>query len=310
MNDCGVYKIFNVVNGDFYIGSSAYLRKRFIRHRWELNKNHHVNAHLQNAWNKYGEQAFEFKIVLLCDTENQLYYEQVLLDGLKPTYNISPKAGSCLGVKHSEETRRNMSKAHIGIVQTEESKRKKSEALKGKPNGKLGTHASDETKRKMSESHQYVSDESKRKMSESHMGKPGTMLGKHHSEEARAKISEAHKGNTYCFGHKHTEESKHKISVAGMGRLKSEETCQRLSDSHTGELNPMFGRQHSEETKQRMREVKTGEQNGFFGRQHSEEAKRLIGSKSRGRVFSEETRKKMSEDQKQRQQAIRQLGAK
>lgn len=193
MNNCGVYKITNVVTGDFYIGSSAYLHKRFVNHQYHLDKNCHVNIHLQRSWNKYGNQSFEFSVCEHCEKELLIEREQFYIDSEKPTYNILPKAGSSLGVKRSEETKQRLSEAHIGFLPTEESNRKRSMTLKGKPNGKLGTHASDETKRKMSDSHKHVSDESKRKMSESHKGELNHMFGKHLSEEHRRKISEAHK---------------------------------------------------------------------------------------------------------------------
>jgi len=51
----------------------------------------------------------------------------------------------------SEESRKNMSIAHIGVKQSEESKRKISESTKGKSksNGKLGTKQSEDTKKKI-----------------------------------------------------------------------------------------------------------------------------------------------------------------
>lgn len=48
-----VYKIYNKINGKFYIGSSIDLGERWKSHIDELNRNVHDNFHLQNAWNKY-----------------------------------------------------------------------------------------------------------------------------------------------------------------------------------------------------------------------------------------------------------------
>ena len=49
-----------------YIGKTMVgFKVRKYRHIRELRLNTHVNNHLQNAWNKYGEENFDFSIVLL-----------------------------------------------------------------------------------------------------------------------------------------------------------------------------------------------------------------------------------------------------
>ena len=58
----GIYKITNLINNKFYIGSSSDLKKRLYEHRRELNLGVHANKHLQSAWNKYGEENFKFEI--------------------------------------------------------------------------------------------------------------------------------------------------------------------------------------------------------------------------------------------------------
>lgn len=57
----GVYQIYNTVNGKRYIGSSIHIEQRFKEHLRNLRANKHVNAHLQSAWNKYGEHSFVFE---------------------------------------------------------------------------------------------------------------------------------------------------------------------------------------------------------------------------------------------------------
>lgn len=61
--NCGVYKILCVKNKKFYIGGSVNIKRRWKEHKLMLNKNIHHTKHLQNAWNKYGESAFEFTII-------------------------------------------------------------------------------------------------------------------------------------------------------------------------------------------------------------------------------------------------------
>lgn len=51
---------------------------RHCRHFGELNRNVHNNKHLQNAWNKYGEESFEFNVLEYCDVE--LLNEREILD--------------------------------------------------------------------------------------------------------------------------------------------------------------------------------------------------------------------------------------
>jgi len=59
----GIYKIINVINNKFYVGSAVDLRRRKTRHFSELRTGKHNNRHLQAAWIKYGEQAFVFVVV-------------------------------------------------------------------------------------------------------------------------------------------------------------------------------------------------------------------------------------------------------
>ena len=84
---CGVYKITNIINGKFYIGSSKNIYSRWYQHKKKLNDNIHGNAHLQNAWNKYGEKNFKFEIIEQCINELQFEREQYYLNKLNPFDN-------------------------------------------------------------------------------------------------------------------------------------------------------------------------------------------------------------------------------
>ena len=59
----GIYKIINIINNHFYVGSAVDLKRRKSRHFSELRNNRHNNKHLQAAWNKYGAAAFIFVVV-------------------------------------------------------------------------------------------------------------------------------------------------------------------------------------------------------------------------------------------------------
>ena len=94
------------------------------------------------------------------------------------------------------------------------------------------------------------------------------------SEKSKQKLSES------LTGHITSEETKQKISESLVGRTFSEETLRKMSVSHigiqSGEKHPMYGKSMSEETKEKLRQV------------------------AKGRIISEETRAKMSDSQKER----------
>lgn len=108
----GVYVIHNLVNEHFYVGSTLNLRKRWNVHRTLLRKGTHHAPHLQNAWNKYGEKAFVFRVLQQIDSkDSRLLLEQHLIDSLSPTYNVSRLARSCEGTRRRPLTRARMREA-------------------------------------------------------------------------------------------------------------------------------------------------------------------------------------------------------
>lgn len=106
-----------------YIGSSKNLKNRIAKHKALLRKNKHENAHLQSAWNKYGEKSFVFEIIEFCledmlFSREQFYLNTVLQaqsfqkDGGKLFYslgyNINPNADTKVPCP-SEEYRQRIS---------------------------------------------------------------------------------------------------------------------------------------------------------------------------------------------------------
>jgi group I intron endonuclease len=92
----GIYKIINVVNNKFYVGSAVDLKRRKTRHFSELRNNKHSNGRLQNSWDKHGEQAFVFVVVEeLADDADLLAAENVWLKehvGKDYCYNLGVDA--------------------------------------------------------------------------------------------------------------------------------------------------------------------------------------------------------------------------
>jgi len=85
---CAVYMIINTKNGKRYIGSSKNVRIRMWDHRAELRHNYHANYLLQNDWNEYGEDSFEYSIIEVCNIDDKFVREKFYIDTLKPEYNI------------------------------------------------------------------------------------------------------------------------------------------------------------------------------------------------------------------------------
>jgi group I intron endonuclease len=108
MENTGIYKITNTVNGKFYIGSSNDIKHRWNEHKSKLKSNRHINTKLQNAWNFYGEDKFLFEVVESTDNNQSILFEreQHYLDLFKPYmrdigYNICPKAAGGDTITHN-----------------------------------------------------------------------------------------------------------------------------------------------------------------------------------------------------------------
>lgn len=128
----GVYQIYNTVNGKRYIGSSIHIEQRFKEHLRNLRANKYVNAHLQCAWNKYGEQSFILEEVELCEPDQCLKIEQEYIDYYHAAdrnfgYNIDPYAEHS-GNTLSEETRKKISEKAKGRKWSKERHEKWSDA--------------------------------------------------------------------------------------------------------------------------------------------------------------------------------------
>ncbi len=114
----GVYCWRNKVNGKRYVGSTSMtFAERKRGHLKGLRKGSHKNALLQNAWNKHGEEAFIFEVLHRCSPEECVAKEQEFIDAFRSAergfgYNLSPTAGSTLGLKfkNSDATRANQSR--------------------------------------------------------------------------------------------------------------------------------------------------------------------------------------------------------
>ena len=112
IDSCGVYKIVNTVTGQCYVGQSQRVKKRLKEHFRLLRGNKHTNPHLQNAYNKYGADAFYGALEVECEDLNELdALEEAFLKGdawfeEKTVYNIADFAKAHMrGKTHTEETK-------------------------------------------------------------------------------------------------------------------------------------------------------------------------------------------------------------
>lgn len=206
----GVYKILNKVNGKFYIGSSIDIEKRFKSHRTQLNRGIHNNTYLQNAWDKYGENNFDFLILEIVDDIDILrdrethYLQTTKCTDHNVGYNLLNNANVGLGVSASKEVREKISKACSGTKNGNYGRKHTSQELermyinrwgkdyKKKPRKPYQRKSIDEIKlsrKRQSEKMRgrVVTEETRQKIARSR-------LGTHATEETKAKYRAQRKG--------------------------------------------------------------------------------------------------------------------
>lgn len=90
LNYSGVYIIKNTIDKRTYIGSTNCFRTRYNSHKRALNNNKHTNKHLQCFVNKYGINKLSFNILCFCSISVLLHNEKLLIDEIKPAFNMKP----------------------------------------------------------------------------------------------------------------------------------------------------------------------------------------------------------------------------
>ena len=207
-----IYRIRNITNDKFYIGSATDSRKRFWEHRKMLRNGSHHSVLLQRAWNKYGEDFFKFEIVRQLKDRTLLQpEEQKLLDehfGKNYCYNASPNA---------DTPSRNPTPEH---------RKRLSEATK-----EQWKHSDPRTgKKHSSETRALISQNLKK----AHKEGRGIYKGYAQSEEHKNKISKALKGNQCAKGYKRTDAEREAIRQRTLGNQN------------------WLGKHHTEESKAKM----------------------------------------------------------
>ena len=110
-----IYCIKNKLNQKLYIGSAVDVEHRWNHHRFQLKHKVHHSRYLQRAWNKYGEENFEFGIFEEVEDKTKLiereqyYLDQYQSYKAKLGYNIRDNAASPLGSKCSKKVKKKLS---------------------------------------------------------------------------------------------------------------------------------------------------------------------------------------------------------
>ena len=82
-----VYKITNTVTGDFYIGSSKNVKRRWSQHKRPSSWKRFSNNPMYHDMRKYGTDKFELQILEEVKPEYLKEKEQQFIEMLKPIYN-------------------------------------------------------------------------------------------------------------------------------------------------------------------------------------------------------------------------------
>lgn len=221
-----IYKIINLVNDKFYVGSTIHKKVRFRQHRKLLRGNRHHCKHLQAAWNKYGEEKFDFRVVEevpedvpLQEVEDRWLKEHV---GQEYCYNTGHSSYAPWRNAPAYKT------PNFGKPVTEEQKQQISQTLKDFyaqdyfNHPRVGKQHTEETKAKIGE-------KVRRAVAE---GRGGAFIP---SKETRQKMSESLKGNQNARGYKRTDAEREAIRQRTLGNQN------------------WLGKTHTEEAKAKLR---------------------------------------------------------
>ena len=220
-----IYKIRNVVNQKFYVGSTVNMKERARTHRNKLRVGKHHTPHLQAAWSKYGEECFVFEIVEevgsideLQDAEDRWLAEHV---GQPYCYNAGLRSGApwrgvpkelhpSFGSTVSEDEKGRISagvkKRYEDPTYTPRTGKRHTEETKAIISAKVQAAVAEGRSGKF-----IPSEETRLRMSQALKGNQNAK-GHVRTEEHRRRLAEANKGNQHWLGKTHTEETKAKLS--------------------------------------------------------------------------------------------------
>lgn len=152
MKIVGIYKITNISDKKIYIGQTVNYRKRKTSHLNSLKNGNHHNEHLQRAFDKYGESAFEIELIKECTTEELDEMEKHYikeLDACNHDKGYNMMYGGQAYRNFTKEVRQKMSIARKGMKFSDEHREKISLAQKGKAISQTSINKANATKKKL-----------------------------------------------------------------------------------------------------------------------------------------------------------------
>lgn len=209
-------------NNKVYIG----LTGKDAEVRWAKGLGYQNNRHFSRAIKKYGWDNIKHEIIKdnltledACSLEIELIAKY---QANNPNFGYNCAiGGECgrSGVKTSEETKQKLRQANLGKKRSAETRRRISEAQKGRISSRRGVSLSEETKQKIGQANK----------------------GHKHTEETKQKISRAMKQVSHKTGYKLSEEHKKHISDALKGKSKSAE---HVEHARLAKIGKTFSEEH------------------------------------------------------------------
>lgn len=226
---CCIYKLRNIKNDKFYLGSCKDASVRKKRHFTDLRKQRHHCIHLQRAYNKHGESAFVFEVVEPCSLKRRFKIEQKYLDNLdfSKAYNVSKSAsGGNLIHNHPDKELIIKKKTQILLdyIKTD-AHRARLRSIVGENNPNFGNKWSKALKKKISR----------------------IVKARWLNESSAAKLKYS----------KSMKESLKKFWSSPEGIQRKKE----LSKLRKGENNSFYGKKHSKQTKKILSKIHKGKRN-------------------------------------------------
>lgn len=149
----GVYILINNINGHTYVGSSVHLSARMKNYLNTafLKSKQNLNMPITKALLKYGQFNFSLFILEFVNVDMLTVRETFYITSIIPYYNILKQGYSSLGYKHTEETKKLLSKLAKNRRHSEITKGLIARALTGENNPFYNKNHSIECKRKIVE---------------------------------------------------------------------------------------------------------------------------------------------------------------
>lgn len=205
-----VYGARNKVNGKWYIGKTVQsLHDRKLTHERDTRNGSKLAFH--RAIRKYGADSFEWSVLAEEENEDDLFETEQAVIKMKRAkapngYNLTDGGEGKTGWKMPDEVKQKIGSGNRGKERSPELRKRLSEAVRGfrhteEAKRKIGEASSKRKRRRLTE-------EEKRNISEK-------LKGRHPSDETREKLR-LRKGT--FSGHVHTEETKQRISRNRKGK--------------------------------------------------------------------------------------------